>query len=179
MSLQLTEHVRFQPFEGSEDPSLPIRYWQCSVNSTGDATGGVHTLSHALVPPGQPDPSLWSVEQVGFQHDATTTLSVLFTVINMLNRNDPSTPITVTVIMQGLSGLNGRVGPDGRAQTFLPFFVGSAAGREAAAGLSVHLVIANTNAVAFRSALWGYRWGGRAFYTPTGPRKPIGGVFGR
>jgi len=180
MAVSASDSVRYQPFEGSEDPSLPIGYWQCDIDSTGDASGGVHSLSHVLVPSGQPDPSLWSLEQVALQHDAVTQLSFILVFTNQHNPNDPTTPITSTLINTTQAvGLDGRIGLQGRFGASIPYFIGRSAGREASAALTIRLAVTNTDGIAFRSHLFGYRWGGRAFFTPTGPRVPPGSVFGR
>jgi len=169
--------IRYQPFSGSTDPSLPIGYWQCSVNGIGDASAGLSILRHTLVPSGQADPSLWSLEQLGLQHDAATDVTKQIEVSNVHNPNDPATPITVTFQFTHEGGQNSRSGLFPAVGDFLPYFIGRSAGREANAQLFFDIVVTNVDGVAFRSMLFGYRWGGRAYDTPTGPRAPAGGIF--
>lgn len=178
MSLLVLEDLRYSPFEGSVDPSLPIGYWQCSVNSIGDGSMGDHILGHTLVPSAQADPSLWSLEQIGYQRDAADAFVVMLEIDGQDNPNDPATPITSSFELGALdTPPSARQAPVGRDLAFLPYFIGPSAGREASRALVIFLVVTNVINVAFRTMLRGYRWGGRALSTPTGPRVPPGGVF--
>lgn len=157
---------------------MPISMWQGVVEATGDASGGVNSISHLLTSAGDLDDRLFSVEHINFQHDVVTALNVLARFQNMQRKGNPALPISITRGLPQITGLDGVNGYIGGESTFLPVFMGSPPAPALGLNMFVTLTIANTDTVAFRAMSWGYAWSARSLDTPTGPRRPQGSVFG-
>lgn len=179
MSIANAENARHMPFEGTLDPSLPIGMWQCGVQVTGDGSGGVRILNVNLSQAGDQNDSLYSLEQVLDQSDSVTANDRQIFVANAHSLVNALVPLTMTISAAGVAGIDARQGWAGRdVGAWLPWFIG----RPPPPALGLQLFIAleadNENLVAYRALLWGYRWGPRAFATPSGPVRPLGSVFG-
>lgn len=178
MSVGVGGRIRTLPFRGTSDPSLPASIWVVDVDTTGDGSGGANQADVIFHEAGEEDDSFYSLEQFGDQHDVVTALIRLFIVNNQRNYGAIASPVTSTIMGEGLTGLLARTAWQGRDKTWLPYFVGT--GPAASTGLQLFLrfAVTNTNGVAYRVHAWGYRWTARAMDTPTGPRRPMGSVFG-
>ena len=177
MTIGVSQRVRHVPFQGADDPSLPIGIWQGDVESTGDASGGANTVDFVFSNSGEEDDSFYSLEQFGEQHDVVTSQvrQVIFN--NQHNYRAPQTPITSTIMGDGGTGILGRTSWQGKDLGWLPYFLGTSPPAQAAVQLFLRFATNNVTTVAYRVHAWGYRWGPRAFGTPTGPRRPPGSVF--
>jgi len=180
MTIGVSARARHMPFRGPDDVSMPSGMWVADVEVTGDASGGEMVLNVILTESAQADESFYSLEQFAYQTDQDSGLLSTFSAFNMRNYADPASPRSMTYNTgPGINGEAGRHGPLPRDTGGLtPLFLGQGPGVNVAAQLFIGLTTTNTLAVAFRTHLWGYRWGGQAMDTPTGPRRPLGSVFG-
>jgi len=178
MATGVGQRIRHLPFRGTDDPSLPVGMWICDVESTGDASGGENSLDVIFSDVGNPEEGFFSLEQLLDQHDVVTSEERALIFNNQRNFLSPTTPITSTFLLASGTGLLGRTGFLGRDANILPYFLGTPPRVVSGVQLFIRLSISNTDLIAFRMHCWGYRWGARAFDTPTGPRRPVGSVFG-
>jgi len=127
----------------------------------------------------QLDESFWTLEGVQLQLDQASALTGIFKIANMRNYANLAAPRTMTFSLPARNGIQGTSGPVASdVQGGLPILMGQ--GPAPASGLQLFLIYAvtNTNAIALRSLLWGYRWSERSLDTPTGPRRPPFPPFG-
>jgi len=178
MTIGVGQRVRHVPFRGANDPSLPSGIWQGDVESTGDASGGTNSVDFIFANSGEEDDSFYSLEQFGDQLDQDSARARLFIINNQHNYRAPTTPITSSYQAEEAGvGLSSRTGWPAHAMGFLPLFLGTSPPAVALVQLFIRWTVTNVNTIAYRVHAWGYRWGPRAFDTPTGPRRPLGGVF--
>lgn len=178
MTIGVSGRPTLLPLGGSEDPSLPTTIWTGDVESTGDASGGTNSVNIILSDPLDPDDAFWSLEQFGVQHDSVNAVKYIFQAVNQRNYRPGGTPITSTIMALSNAGTTALTGWVGRDLGWLPYFCGQGSLEGSAAQLFLNWSTENTLAAAFRLHCWGYRWGPRAVDTPTGPRRPLGSVFG-
>ena len=114
MTIGVAQRARHLPFEGTSDPSLPVSMWICSVESTGDASGGTNSTDVILTESGSGDDGFWSLEQFLDQHDETTARDRLLIFNNQRNLIAPATPLTSSWLMDGATGFSARTGILGR-----------------------------------------------------------------
>jgi len=178
MTIGVAQHARYVPFSGNIDPALPNAVWLSDVFVTGDGSGGVKACDTILTEVGDPDDVWFSLEQVAFQHDRDASVAGTLLVLNQRNLTDPATPIVSTFVIQvGTGAGDGRSGPLSRDLEFLPYFIGNPPSTTTQQ-LFLRIQVTNSDLIALRTHLWGYRWGPGAFDTPSGPRRPAGSVFG-
>jgi len=156
---------------------MPSGIWQADIESTGDASGGTNNVDVVFSNSGEEDDSFYSLEQFGDQHDAADSLARQLQVANQHNYRSPTTPITSVYLASASTGIAAVTGWAARDFPFLPLFLGTSPPAVAAVQLFIRWSIVNTTTVAYRVHAWGYRWGPRVFDTPTGPRRPLGGIF--
>jgi len=178
MTIGVAQRVRHLPFRGTDDPSLPIGVWQADVDSPGDASGGQNSCDIIFNNAGEIDDNFYSLEQFGDQHDVVTGTVHEFIVNNQRNRGAETSPITSVIVSTSVTGLSGRTGWQGSMLPWLPYFVGDPPQATTNTQLFLRFSVTNTNGIAYRLHAWGYRWGPRAFDTPSGPRRPVGSIFG-
>lgn len=178
MSIAASVDVRHLPFRGTSDPSLPNEVWVADAFVTGDASGGDQAVNTVLTQASDIDESFWSLEQLALQIDRDVALGGVVKFANQRNYADPASPRTSTVTMAGAGGVQGTTSFLGRDHTLTPYFMGQ--GPAVVTGLQLFIILAtaNVDTLAMRSHLWGYRWGAGCMDTPTGPRRPLGSVFG-
>lgn len=176
MTVTVNVRARFQPFRGSDDPSLPTGYWHASPRVTGDASGGSQIAQVSLVRIDQADDSLWSLEALSAFYTRTTGQSAHIRVPNADNPNVPGQPHSLAFTTNLVQGANlGMI--EGRDLAFLPLYIGKRAFPLAAA-LFLEFETFNINTETLDVTMYGYQWSARSLDTPTGPRRPLGSVFG-
>lgn len=159
-----------RPFNGYDDPRLPVGLWVSEQAVIGDATGGFRVVQLVFNPASAPRASLfYSLEQI---HISDT------------DNNSKNGAIT----SQNLDGVIGSqvwrvtIG-DGPALATIPFqnlpdfplFLGGQIVQGTTSSLDFQF--ANVDGATLNCSAQGYMWSARSRSTPGGPQRPVGGLF--
>lgn len=178
MAVAQTFRVDVRPYSGYADPSLPVAAWIAQAGIAGDASGGNLFIDFLFQPSDDEQISeLFNLEQLSIDTTAAADHAGLMATINMdsLAPNRPASTQMWRVLIQG-SGL-GVAAIDIGQFSVLPLWLGSPSKTEGNGGLRFEF--ANVDLRLFAVTIQGYMWGPRSVLAAGGPRRPVGGLFGR
>lgn len=179
MSVSVDFRVDIRPYTAYEDPSFPIAAWIAQGGLAGDASGGtVFMFFRFQLDEDAQISELFNLEQISFDVTSATNRDFLLETVNMdtLSQNRRASPQRWQFITEGITTL-----AEGATEllkgSILPVWLGTPNREEGDAGLRI--LSANIDLMLYAATLQGYMWGPRAILAPGGPRRPVGGLFGR
>lgn len=178
MSVGFDFRVDIRPYSGYNDPSLPIASWISQAGAAGDATGGIFNMGFFFQLDGDAQISeLFNLEQLSFDTSNTNDREVIIETVAMdtLAANRPASPQKWQFRIEGASSTGAAALSLG--STLLPLWLGSPNRDEGDSGLRI--TTANVDLLLYAATLQGYVWGPRSVLAEGGPRRPVGGLFGR
>jgi len=167
-----------RPFNGWDDPSLPLGYWVANTFLTGTASGGEQTISVIFSASATPlNSNFYSLEQLTLQYVTTTARPISVRTGNM-DMGSLGGAVDMGVIVQLVAGTThggiAMMSPRD-AEYFKGIWLGSP--RLSTADAKLTAQADNTNGAPFVFAAQGYYWGPRSILTPGGPQRPVRGMY--
>jgi len=176
VTISATTRLAFLPFRTPGGP-FPAGIWASQQTVIGDASGGEAVIVHEVVLLTEPFSALMlTLEQIVLDVGQNAATELLLEIIGFEEHN----PVGNNNVIIGLAarttvGNTVALQPDNMLHK--PVFLGRV---DRASGQNAQLSMraANVDGVAFRDALFGYYWTPEAMYTPGGPQRPPGSLFG-
>jgi len=173
MSIINQHTVGILPYRGYDDLGLPIGSWFGRGASTGDASGGDHTIQFDFAFAGQPRNSqLYSLEQIFWIVSGSGAFVGRLLVSNFDQGIEGSMQYSLNAVANeaGNAALIGRdvVG-------FKGIWLGQQAVK--ASGMSIGITIDNTDTQIQVAGIRGYVWSQRSTNAEGGPQRPPNGLF--
>jgi len=172
--------VDIRPYTGYGDPSLPIATWIAQAGAVGDASGGVLNMTFPFQRDDDAQISeLFNLETIAADTSTSVGREAILESFNMdtLAPNRPASNKFWRFRLNDASGISGFAAMDMDVANTLPFWLGSPNRVEGDSGLRVRF--ANIDLLLYAVDLQGYIWGPRSVLADGGPRRPVGGLFGR
>ena len=178
MAVPIDFRVDIRPYSAYDDPSLPIAAWISQGGVAGDASGGFVSMSFVFQRADDPQISeLFNLEMLSFDTSQSASQNMMLETVAMdtLAPNRPASSqrwqmLTVATSV-GTSGLTLE------KNNVLPLWLGSPS-REEGQGV-LRITTPNVDLLLYAATLQGYMWGPRSVLAPGGPRRPVGGLFGK
>lgn len=172
MSVVVAELVKRIPFQGEEDPALPIGMWGFSLQATGDVSGNVLACTAILASASQAKSgSMFSLEHFNMQTNTVGSELVRVEIIGAAFPWDITPDYTADI-----SGTFSTGAQNPRSLLALPYFLGWQ--DRAATALSVAFTMENIDATVLTVMAVGYIWSPRSRSVPGGPKRPTGALYG-
>jgi len=169
--------VDVRPYSAYDDPSLPVAAWIGQGGIAGDASGGNVQMTFLFQRSDDAQISeLFNLEQLAADTTAGGNHSGQMETVAMdtLAPNRLGSPE-----IWGLSFVSsfGRAALEMNDVSVLPLWLGSPNREEGNGG--IRFTFANVDLRLFAVRIQGYMWGPRSVLASGGPRRPVGGLFGR
>lgn len=179
MSVAFSFRVDYRPYSGYRDPSLPIGAWTSQAGAVGNASGGIITLDFLFQRDGDPlVTELFNLEQLAVDTSSEAVREFIMTTISMDNLSPSrlASPQIWHFQTNGAPGL-GQSAVSLETGTMLPLWFGPPNREEGDSG--IRLQTQNVDLVFYAITFQGYIWGPRSILAEGGPRRPVGGLFGK
>ena len=179
MSVVADFRVDIRPYSAYDDPGLPVASWIAEAGSVGDASGGIVRQDYLFHrDDGNQVSELFSIEQMAVDTTRVATVDVILATESMdsLAANRPATNQKWTFQCINVGVLGGNVA-DFEGNNLLPLWLGAPNRVEGDSGISFTFI--NVDLILYFTSVQGYMWGPRAMMAPGGPRRPVGGLYGR
>ena len=175
MSVITEEFVRFYPFPGFEDPSLPAGSWAGVVAVVGDASGGTRIGDIVFAPAGQAISSrMFSLEQVAISDEDLTTKNPTIQSIGLGKAGDinfDSLFMSLQMIAgDTISGIRGS-----ELEALKGYFLGRQNRNTVATSLRITTVNSDGDNLILQAE--GYWWDSRSLNVRGGPSRPARGMY--
>ena len=179
MSVGFSVRVDVRPYTGYDDPGLPIAAWISQAGVVGNASGGTLNIDFLFQLDAQPlTTELYNLEQVSADTSAEAERQFSLETLNMdqlaLNREGSPQKWRSRVLAATGSGI-AATELDGA--TILPLWLGAPNRAEGDSG--IRMFWQNADLLLYAVTLQGYIWGPRSVMAAGGPRRPVGGLFGK
>lgn len=172
MSVVVSELVKRIPFQGAEDPALPIGMWGFSLQATGDVSGNVLATTAILASASQAKSgSMFSLEHFNMQTNTIGSEQARMEIIGAAFPWDITPDYLVDI-----SGTFSQGAFNVRSLAALPLFLGWQ--DRAATALSIGFTMENIDSTILTTMAVGYIWSPRSRSVPGGPRRPEGALYG-
>jgi len=178
MAVLVTFRVDVRPYTAYDDPSLPIAAWVAQGGVAGDASGGFVIMTFQFQSDDNPQISeLFNLEMISMDTSASAAIQAMFETVAMdtLAPNRPGSSqrwhMNTVATSVGTSALSME------ESNILPLWLGSPSRVEGLGGLRI--TTPNVDLLLYAVTLQGYIWGPRSVLAQGGPRRPVGGLFGK
>lgn len=180
MSVTGEVFAKKRPFGAYENPAFPTGLWVARGEVTGDATGGANTLDVFFAGSVQPrTQEAFSIEQLSVTYSSGTSDETLQLVTVNLDPDLSGKDLANAAQFWAVQMLDVSVAGihiDAVAAAALQgVFLGRQDAANSACGLS--FIKANVNLQVMAVRVQGYVWGPRAVSIPSGPQRPIPGLY--
>ncbi len=178
MSVAVRFRVDVRPYSAYDDPSLPIASWISQGGVAGDASGGIIVMDIPFQrDEGAQISELFNLEQLSFDTSSATNREGILSTVGMdsLAPNRPASPQKWQFFVESAVSL--AISALDTDSLLLPLWLGSPNRNEGDGGLRIEIV--NIDLLLYAFTLQGYMWGPRSVLAQGGPRRPVGGLFGK
>lgn len=170
-----------RPYGAYQDPSLPTGAWVARQQLAGDVSGGTATITIVFADATQLRTNeLFSLEQLSVSIiSAGTETDALLRTLNLdkdlAGKGNNQAAQDFAIQMRNMSGLIESAIDMESAAAVKGLFLGRQVDATTVTGIAT--IWNNVNGGTHITRCQGYVWGPRSVSTPTGPRRPISGLY--